>query len=56
MTDSLLRQLVALAGTLVTALAYFSGYWSAGRGWWWTALWLVLIYVALYKFVNTGHH
>jgi hypothetical protein len=56
MTDNLIRHLVALSGTLVTALAYFSGYFSAGRGWWWTALWLILIYFALFKFVDAGGH
>lgn len=56
MSDSLLRHLIAMAGTLVVLLAYFSGYWSGGRGWWWTGFGLIIIYVALYKFVSTGGH
>ena len=56
MTDTILRHLIALSATLITFLAYLSGYFSGQAGWWWTGLWLILIYVAMYKFVDAGGH
>ncbi|KKQ28194.1 MAG: hypothetical protein US42_C0001G0045 [Candidatus Magasanikbacteria bacterium GW2011_GWC2_37_14] len=56
MTDSILRHLIASAATLVTFLAYISGYFSGKVGWWWTALGLIIIYVAMFKFVDAGGH
>ncbi len=53
MTDNILRHLVAICGTLVAGLAYFAGYWSSGHGWWWTVVGVAIIYVILYKLVNT---
>jgi len=55
MSENFIRHFIALIGMLICALAYFSGYWSAGQGWWWTSFGLVFIYVAIYKLMN-GHH
>lgn len=53
MNDTILRHMIAAFATAVALLAYFSGYWSAKNGWWWTAFGLAVIYIAMYKFVNS---
>jgi hypothetical protein len=53
MSENTIRHLIALFGTLVAVLAWWSGYASGVRGWWWSVLTMVFIYVAIYKLVNT---
>lgn len=52
MGDGIVRHLVALAATLVTTFAYFAGYISGGRGWWWTVFAVVIIYGGVYRLVD----
>jgi hypothetical protein len=56
MTDNFMRHFVAFCGTLVTFLAYLAGYYSGHIGWWWTGFSLIIIYVALYRFISVGNH
>jgi len=56
MNDSILRHMIASAATLITFLAYLSGYFSGKVGWWWTGIFLVAIYFAMFKFVDAGGH
>jgi len=37
---------------LVAVMAYAAGYISGLHSWWWTALALIGVYVAIYKLVN----
>lgn len=53
MSENMVRHLIAICGTLVTLLAWFSGYFSGGRGWWWSVLSLLIVYAAIYKLVDT---
>ena len=53
MGDTFIRHVVAFLGTLVTLLAYFSGYVSGQYGWWWTAFGLLIIYGGIYKIIDT---
>lgn len=52
MSENFIRHFISFMAVLVCALAYFSGYWSAGRGWWWTALGLGVIYILVYKLLK----
>jgi len=52
MSDSVLKHIIALSGTLVCLLAYWAGYQSGLVGWWWTALSLIIIYAAIAKLVD----
>ncbi len=52
MSDTFIRHLVALAGTLVAILIYWAGYGSALRGWWWTILGVAIVYYALYHLIE----
>jgi len=52
MGDTLLRHAVAISATAICGLAYYSGYISGPHGWWWTAFGLVIIYGAIFKFVD----
>lgn len=56
MTETFIRNLVALCGSLIVLLAYYSGYVSAGHGWWWTGFGVVFIYVAIHKMLGSGGH
>lgn len=49
MSDNSTRHFVALVITLISLLAYFAGYFSAGFGWWWTAFALLIVYGAIYN-------
>lgn len=53
MSENVIRHLIALFGTLVAILVWWSGYASGVRGWWFTIITLVFIYVILYKLVDT---
>ena len=52
MSENAVRHMIAFLGTLVTFLAWLSGFVSAARGWWWTAFGLVVIYVSLYQLLE----
>lgn len=52
MGDQILRHLVALAITIMCIIAYYAGYISGGRGWWWTILGMLIIYGGVYKMVD----
>ena len=52
MSDNFIRHLISLCALLVVGLAYFSGYMSAGLGWWWTAIGLIAVYAIVYKLVE----
>ena len=56
MTDSILKHMIASVATLITFFVYLSGYFSGKVGWWWTGLFLVIIYFAMLKFVDAGGH
>ena len=55
MTENFMRHLIAFCGMLICGLAYFSGYWSSNHGWWWTAFGLIVIYLAIYKYMDYHH-
>ncbi len=52
MGDQVIRHLVALASTIVCALAYYSGYISGQHDMWWTVFGLVIIYGGVFKLIN----
>ena len=52
MGDNIIRHLIALAATLVAALAFYAGYISGGRGWWWAVCSVAIIYGGVYRLVN----
>jgi hypothetical protein len=52
MTDNSLRHTVAMLTTLVSLMAWISGYVSGAYGLWWTAVGLVVVYVSVYKIIN----
>lgn len=52
MNETFVRHAISLMGTLVAFLAYFSGYVSAGRGWWWTAIGVFVIYAILFRLLD----
>ena len=47
--------MIAFVFTLITLLAFWSGYVSGGHGWWWVAFGCLIIYGGVYKFVDAGH-
>ncbi|MFA7653421.1 MAG: hypothetical protein WCX97_00035 [Candidatus Magasanikbacteria bacterium] len=52
MGDTILRHLVAFCATVICGLAYYSGYISGPHEMWWTAFGLIVIYGAVFKFVD----
>jgi hypothetical protein len=52
MSDRIVRHLIALIGTAICAIAFYSGYVSGARGWWWVVFSVLIIYGALYKIVD----
>jgi len=52
MSETFVRHAVSFLGMLVAFMAYFSGYVSGGRGWWWTAIGVFLVYAILYKLLE----
>ncbi len=52
MTDNSLRHTIAMLTTLVSLMAWISGYVSGAYGLWWTALGLVVVYICVYKIIN----
>lgn len=52
MGENLIRHLVALSATLVCALAFYAGYISGIRGWWWAVFSVAIIYGGVYRLVN----
>jgi len=52
MNESFVRHVVSFLGTIVAFLAYYSGYVSAGHGWWWTGFGVFAIYLILYKLLD----
>ncbi|MDO8509725.1 MAG: hypothetical protein Q7S24_01125 [bacterium] len=52
MGDHIIRHMVALAATLVTVMAYYAGYISGIRGWWWTVFAVAIIYGGVYRLVD----
>lgn len=47
---------MAIVATLVSAMAFFGGYIAGQYGWWWGAFGLIVVYGAIYKFVDAGGH
>jgi hypothetical protein len=56
MNDTALRHIIAFVFTLITLMAFWSGYISGGHGWWWVAFGCLIIYGGVYKFVDAGGH
>lgn len=55
MSETVIRHIIAVCGTLVALLIYWAGF-SAGRqGWWWTVFGMVFIYLVIFKLVNAEH-
>lgn len=52
MGDNIVRHLVAIFGTVIVFLAYYSGYISSKNGWWWTSFGLLIIYGGIYKIID----
>jgi len=52
MSDTFIRHFISLIGALVCGAVYLAGYFSAGHGWWWTAIGLVFVYLIVYKLVE----
>lgn len=52
MSEKTIRHLIAFCGTLVAVLAWWAGYASGVRGWWWTVLALGIIYWAIFTLVE----
>lgn len=52
MSENLIRHMIAFLGTFVGVLAWLSGYVSGIRGWWWTIIGVVVIYMALYNLIK----
>jgi hypothetical protein len=52
MSENAVRHIIAICGTAVGFLAWFSGYISGTHGWWWSALSLLILYVIIYKLVD----
>jgi hypothetical protein len=52
MSDSVLKHVIALSGTLVCFLAYWAGYQSGQAGWWWAGFSLIIIYAAIVKLID----
>lgn len=52
MNDSFIRHMVAILATAITALAFFSGYISAGHGWWWTVFGCLIVYGGVYRLID----
>ncbi len=52
MSDNFIRHFVATCGTLVAIILYWIGYEAGMRGWWWTALTVVAVYIFLYKLIE----
>jgi len=52
MTENFVRHLISFLCMLVVFLAWFSGYYSAPRGWWWTAFSVVVVYGAIYQLLE----
>jgi hypothetical protein len=48
MSEKLIIHMVSLLGTLAVLVAWFSGYISGTRGWWWVALGAIGVYTAIY--------
>ena len=52
MGDEVIRHLVAALATIITVLAYYSGYISGPHGWWWTVFGCVIIYGGVFRLIN----
>jgi hypothetical protein len=52
MGDNVIRHLVALAATIICALAYYAGYISSQHGWPWTVFSVIIIYGGVFKLIN----
>lgn len=52
MTEKFIRHFVSIIGALICLLAYVAGYRSGQLGWWFTGVSVIVIYVALYKFLE----
>lgn len=52
MTDRFIRHFVSVVGVLIGLLIYYVGYSAGTRGWWATALTMVIIYPIVYKIVH----
>jgi len=48
MNEKFVRHFISFLGMLVTFLAYWVGYASAGSGWWWTGFSVIIIYIIIY--------
>lgn len=52
MSDNTVKHLIATITTLVLALAFMAGYASGIRGWWWAALFLIVMYGLVIKIID----
>jgi hypothetical protein len=52
MSENFIKHVICICGTLVAFIAWWSGYVSGGRGWWWTAIGLAVIYFVIFKLLD----
>lgn len=52
MSEGQIRHFVAIAATLICALAFMAGYYSGPHGWWWTIFAVFIIYGTVYKVID----
>lgn len=52
MNDNAIRHMIAALAVIVCLLAYYAGYYSGGRGWWFTVFSLAIVYGGVYKLID----
>jgi len=52
MSDTLIRHLIALIGTIVSGLIFWAAYYSGVNGWWFTVFGLFIVYFIVYALVE----
>lgn len=52
MSESIMKHIVALAGTLVCLLVYWVGYVGGKSGFWLPMLGIAVIYIVIYKLLD----
>ena len=52
MNDTTARHLVCILATLITGFAFYAGYVSGTRGWWWAIFGCLIIYGGVYRIIS----
>ena len=53
MSENFIRHLIAIFGTLTAVVIYWAGYSAGKNGWFWTIGGMVVVYIVIYKLVDT---